>query len=64
MYKSYIDNKTFDEMTHLGRKFGRYCPDSSVDIVNMLTTGVCFALACRALCCVQLEGRRHCRSSS
>jgi hypothetical protein len=27
-------------MTHLGRKFGRYCPDSSVEIVNMLMTVV------------------------
>ena len=27
-----------DEMTHLGREFGRYCPDSSIEIVNMLMT--------------------------
>ena len=29
-----------DEMTHLGREFGRYCSDSSVKIVNMLITVV------------------------
>ena len=37
LYMAYkTTSTTKQDMSHLGRKFSRYCPDSSVEIVNVL----------------------------